>query len=208
MNLLLANQTTSGNAAMYIFTDAGSKDCGRHANNIIRTFQFCKASAFFVLFDSCQKNIDKDYVKIAQGTGGFCLLVRDRAVYNITDTVNGAFESDALVCGEDIYKSGSKIGQGSGPYAISNRAKRNAENRPRQSQRKEIPIDDMIGHFKVTVNIEPPALVGDVRYEQYFYIGGTKLELRLIDHSQVEQALGWRSSPLFPRQSRILQVSR
>ena len=44
--------------------------------------------------------------------GGLCLLIKDTAVYNITDTVNGAFQADAVICGEHSDDSNSVIGQG------------------------------------------------------------------------------------------------
>jgi len=158
-----------GNAAMYIFTDAGSKDCERLSYNIIRSFQFCKASAFFILFDSCRKTIDPHYAQIAQRTGGFCLLVRDKAVYNITDTVNGAFESSSLVVGEDTYETNSRVGQGYGPYvtasrSASSRSKRDTEDNIAngQSSKKTIQIDELIESFKVSVTISPQALIEKV----------------------------------------------
>ncbi|KAL5246940.1 hypothetical protein ACHWQZ_G018971 [Mnemiopsis leidyi] len=156
-----------GNAAMYIFTDAGSKDCERVSFNIIRTFQFCKASAFFILFDSCRKNIDPNYALIAQRTGGFCLLVRDKAVYNITDTVNGAFESSSLVVGEDTDDTSSRVGQGYGPYVSASRRDRGKRDTEDSlvygfSSKKTIQIDELIESFKVTVTISPPDLVEKV----------------------------------------------
>jgi len=156
-----------GNAAMYIFTDAGSKDCERLSYNIIRSFQFCKASAFFILFDSCRTNIDPHYAQIAQRTGGFCLLVRDKAVYNITDTVNGAFESSSLVVGEDTYETNSRVGQGYGPYVTASRrarGKRDTEDNivNGHSSKKTIQIDELIESFKVSVTISPQDLVEKV----------------------------------------------
>ena len=152
---------------MYVFTDAGSKDCERVSFNIIRSFQFCKASAFFILFDSCRKNIDPNYALIAQRTGGFCLLIRDKAVYNITDTVNGAFESSSLVVGEDTDDTNSRVGQGYGPYVSDsrrNRGKRDTDDSLvyGYSSKKTIQIDELIESFKVTVTISPPDLVEKV----------------------------------------------
>lgn len=114
--LYKADFTKTRNAAMYIFTDARSKQCDRLASNIIRSFQFAKASAFFIHFDSCipvsceshysywsnMNFIDPIYVRIAQNTGGFSLLVRDNAVYNVSNSDTGVFESDDLVCGSEL----------------------------------------------------------------------------------------------------------
>jgi len=161
------NFIRKGNAAMYIFTDAGSKDCKRLSYNIIRSFQFCKASAFFILFDSCRTNIDPHYAKIAQQTGGFCLLVRDKAVYNITDTVHGAFESSSLVVGEDAYETNSKVGQGFGPYVTQSRRTRNKRDTEDNivnghSSKKNIQIDELIENFKVSIAISPKELAEEV----------------------------------------------
>ena len=45
--------------------------------------------------------------------GGFSLLLKENGVYNITDTVNGAFDKDALICGEESDNALSVVGQGS-----------------------------------------------------------------------------------------------
>ena len=45
--------------------------------------------------------------------GGFSLLLKQNGVYNITDTVNGAFDKDALICGEESNNALSVVGQGS-----------------------------------------------------------------------------------------------
>ena len=93
---------TTRNSAMYVFTDASSKGCGNMVENIIRLLAYLKASAFFILFGSCKPNIiDNHFVTIGQRSGGFTLLIQENGIYNITDTVNGAFDKDTLVCGEN-----------------------------------------------------------------------------------------------------------
>ena len=44
------------------------------------------------------------------------LFMRGSSVYNITDAVNGAFDSDALIFGEQSENSNSIVGQGASAY--------------------------------------------------------------------------------------------
>ena len=48
--------------------------------------------------------------------GGFCLLLKRNGVYNVTETVNGAFDKDALICGDQSDNALSVIGQGSNRF--------------------------------------------------------------------------------------------
>ena len=52
-------------------------------------------------------------------SGGFVLFMRGSSVYNITDAVNGAFDSDALIFGEQSENSNSIVGQGASAYRWS-----------------------------------------------------------------------------------------
>lgn len=144
------------NTIVYVFTDADSKDCGMQSDAIIRNLNRCKVTVNFILFDSCKPTVDKYYVEIARKTGGFCLMVKETGVYNITDTVNGAFQSDALICGEHSDDSNSVIGQGVG-YS---RKKREADQK--QSEEKKILIDTTIENFRVIVNMQPANLLDEV----------------------------------------------
>ena len=42
------------------------------------------------------------------------MLLKKNGVFNVTDTVNGAFDKDALICGEMSDNALSVIGQGAG----------------------------------------------------------------------------------------------
>ena len=152
-----------GNSAVYIFTDASSKDCIGLQGDITRYLKHLHASAFFILFDSCQTKIDPIYVKIADSTNGFCLLVRGDAVYNITDTIHGAFSIRAMVVGEDSAMTSSNTGQGISHFGKM-RGKRalldNIDNV--HLAQKTILVDDLMQTFKVYVTIAPEQLLDQV----------------------------------------------
>ncbi|XP_063678607.1 uncharacterized protein LOC134814427 [Bolinopsis microptera] len=153
------------NSVMYVFTDATSKDCFRSASSIMRSLAFLKAPVFFILFDSCKPTIDSNYVKMAHNTGGFCLLLKENGVYNVTDTVNGAFDKDALICGEESDNALSVVGQG----AIDNsRKKRSAAEDGEVSEKleKSLLVDTSMEKFKVIATITPASLLNKVSLEK------------------------------------------
>lgn len=152
---------TVHNTAMYIFTDASSKDCTREYMTISRVLHVFKASAFFILFGSCKPDsIDRHYVSIAQKSGGFVLLIKNTGIYNITDTVNGAYDKDALVYGEESDNTRSVIGQG----VHGMRLKRDVEEQ--QYGERSILIDTSIERFKLFITATPSSVLSQVRLEK------------------------------------------
>ncbi|KAL5252819.1 hypothetical protein ACHWQZ_G015553 [Mnemiopsis leidyi] len=149
------------NSAMYVFTDATSKDCARYSSTISRNLVYLKAPVFFILFDSCKPTIDNHYVQMAYKTGGFSLLLKESGVYNITDTVNGAFDKDALICGEESDNALSVVGQGSSEN--NGRRKRSSGE---DVLEKSLLVDTSMEKFKVMATITPPALLNKIRLEK------------------------------------------
>ena len=138
---------------------------------MIRLLRNVKAPVFFILFDSCETDIDTHYVHIAQKTLGFCLLIRENGIYNITDTVNGAFGVDSMIVGENSALTFNLAGQGVSHYGpLYNRGQSGyySEDRTKRdiqdvTSKKEFLIDDLIQSFKVYVKISPPELLKNVK---------------------------------------------
>lgn len=155
------------NSALYVFTDAASKDCVREHTQITRTLQYIKASAFFILFGTCRPNIvDNYYVAISDKSGGFSLLIRDNGIYNITDTVNGAFDKDSLICGEESDNSNSVIGQGSTGNRVKRSDESQAELKETEYEERTIIIDTSIERFRVFVTLSPISMLSKVKLEK------------------------------------------
>lgn len=141
------------NSVMYVFTDASSKDCGRYSASIKRTLKFTRAPIFFILFDSCKPTIDEKYVQMSTDTGGYTLLIKEKGVYNISDSVNGVFDKSSLICGEASDSSKSTIGQGDGD---NDRKKRSV------TSSRVILVDTSMTRLQVAVTLTPPTLLDQV----------------------------------------------
>ena len=148
------------NSVLHVFTDASSKDCYLQSDTIQRQFATLQATANFVLFDTCNRVIDKEYISIARATGGFCYLVKDAGVYDMLRSKNGDYYTDTRIFGEYSDDSNSVTGQG----LSTNRVARDISPE-RNFSFKNIIVDMSMESFIIYADIFPPQLTQHVTLE-------------------------------------------